>query len=57
MARVIICPGNARCLRVFVDWVAELIARSELIQRRTPLVRRDVAWSERKIAAGTRGAA
>jgi DNA-binding transcriptional LysR family regulator len=44
-------------LRVFVDWVAELIARSELIQRRMPLVWHDGAWREHKIAAGARGAA
>jgi DNA-binding transcriptional LysR family regulator len=42
-------------LRVFVDWVAELIARSELIQRRVPLARRDGGWGERTIS--TRGAA
>ncbi len=44
-------------LRVFVDWVAGVIARSELIQRRTPVVRPEGAWGDRQIAVRTRGAA
>lgn len=46
-------------LRVFVDWVAELVGRSELIQRRGPVAigRRDDGWGGRTIAAGSRGVA